>query len=66
MSQPVTVQAAISHLPARAAKLVAIEILLSDPASLRDDVLESSLYILRERLRAAPQDDSPNQTGKPG
>jgi hypothetical protein len=47
-----TAAAAISHLPARAAKLAAIEILLADPVSLRDDVLESCLYILRERLRA--------------
>ena len=44
--------AVISTLPARAAKLAAIEILLADPESLGDDVLESSLYILRERLRA--------------
>lgn len=28
-------------------------ILLADPESLQDDVLESSLYILRERHRAA-------------
>lgn len=65
MSQPVTVQAAIGHLPARAAKLAAVEILLADPASLHDDVLESSLYIFRERLRAAAQGDGANQAGKP-
>ena len=47
-----TVAATICHLPARAAKLAAIEILLADPESLQDDVLESCLYILRERLRA--------------
>ena len=52
MNEPVTVEAAISHLPARAAKLVAIEILLAAPESLHDDVLEAALYILRERLRA--------------
>lgn len=43
--------AVICHLPAQAAKLVAVEILLSDPESLEDDVLESALYLLRDRLR---------------
>jgi hypothetical protein len=45
--------AVISVLPPKAAKLIAIEILLADPDSLQDDVLESCLYIFRERLRAA-------------
>jgi hypothetical protein len=45
--------AIISTLPPKAAKLVAVEILLADPESLGDDVLESALYILREKLRAA-------------
>ena len=44
--------AIISTLPPRAAKLVAIEILLADPESLDDDILEGCLYILREKLRA--------------
>lgn len=44
--------AVISSMPPRAAKMIAIEILLSDPESLQDDVLEAALYILRERLRA--------------
>ena len=52
MNQPLTVEAALSHLPAKAAKMAAIEVLLADPESLRDDLLESCLYILRERLRA--------------
>jgi hypothetical protein len=43
----------ISTLPPKAAKLVAIEILLADPEALADDVLESCLYILREKLRTA-------------
>jgi hypothetical protein len=43
----------ISSLPPKAAKLVAVEILLAAPESLGDDVLESCLYILREKLRAA-------------
>ena len=46
------VTAVISTLPPKAAKMIAIEILLSDPDSLQDDVLEACLYILRERLRA--------------
>jgi hypothetical protein len=45
--------AVISALPPKAAKMVAVEILLADPESLGDDVLESCLYILRERLRTA-------------
>ena len=53
MNEPTTVAATISHLPAKAAKLAAIDILLADPESLQDDLLESCLYILRERLRAA-------------
>lgn len=53
MNGPATVETAISHLPARAAKMVAVEILLADPESLHDDVLESCLYILQERLRGA-------------
>jgi hypothetical protein len=44
--------AVISTLPPKAAKLIAVEILLVDPESLGDDVLESCLYILREQLRA--------------
>jgi hypothetical protein len=49
----VTVEAAISHLPARAAKMIAIEILLADPEALGDDTLEAGLYVLREKLRAS-------------
>ena len=52
MNEPVTIEAMLSHLPARAAKLAAVEILLAEPEALQDDVLESCLYILRERLRA--------------
>ena len=52
VNEPVTAEAAISHLPPRAARMAAIEILLADPASLGDDSLESGLYILREKLRA--------------
>ena len=38
-------------LPAHAARLLAIEILLSDPESLANDALEGDLYILRDNLR---------------
>jgi hypothetical protein len=43
----------ITSLPAPAARMLATEILLADPQALADDVLESCLYLLRERLRAA-------------
>ena len=48
-----TVEAALAHLPASAARMAAVEILLADPDALDDDVLESCLYVLREKLRAA-------------
>lgn len=44
--------AVISYLPAKAARMLAVEILLAQPEELADDVLESALYLLRERLRA--------------
>jgi hypothetical protein len=45
--------AALSRLPVGAARMAAVEILLSEPETLGDDILESCLYVLRERLRAA-------------
>lgn len=47
------VEQAIASLPPKAAKMVAVEILLADLAGLGDDTLESCLYVLREKLRAA-------------
>ena len=44
---------AIAALPAPVARMLAVEVLLADPESLGDDVLESCLYLLREKLRAA-------------
>ena len=44
--------AKIEDLPRDAARMLAVEILLAEPESLGDDVLESCLYILREKLRA--------------
>jgi hypothetical protein len=48
----VNATAEISALPAKAARMLAVEILLADPEALHDDVLESCLYLLRDRLRA--------------
>jgi hypothetical protein len=45
--------AVITTLPRDAARMLAVEILLAEPEALRDDVLESCLYLLRERLRAS-------------
>jgi hypothetical protein len=42
--------AILSTLPSKAAKLAAVEILLADPESLNDDVLESCLYLFRDKL----------------
>lgn len=36
-----------------AARLLAVEVLLADPEALHDDVLESALYMLRDRLQGA-------------
>lgn len=48
-----TVEADIKHLPPSAARMVAVEVLLSDPDALGDDVLEATLYTYREKLRAS-------------
>jgi hypothetical protein len=42
-----------TRLAAPAARMLAVETLLADPEALQDDVLESCLYLLRERLRAS-------------
>jgi hypothetical protein len=39
------VEAVISTLPPKAARLIAVDILLADPEALGDDVLESCLYL---------------------
>jgi hypothetical protein len=49
----VSAAAVIEALPRAAARMLAVEILLAEPESLGDDVLESCLYVLREKLRAA-------------
>jgi len=48
-----TAEAEIKSLPASAARMLAVEILLADPEALGDDVLESCLYVLRGKLRAS-------------
>ena len=40
-------------LHSHAARLLATEVLLADPEALGDDVLESCLYILRDKLQGA-------------
>jgi hypothetical protein len=42
-------QSGIAGLP----RLLAVEVLLAEPEALQDDVLESCLYILRDRLTGA-------------
>ncbi len=46
----------IVTLPNKTARLLAVEVLLSEPEILDDDVLESCLYILRDRLRTGRRD----------
>jgi hypothetical protein len=43
----------IETLPRDAARMLAVEILLAEPETLGDDVLEGCLYVLREKLRAS-------------
>jgi hypothetical protein len=51
MDGPVADAPTLHELPRTAARMVAVEILLAQPEDLGDDVLESCLYILREKLR---------------
>jgi hypothetical protein len=46
-------QLGIATLP----RLLAVEVLLAEPQALQDDVLESCLYILRDRLQGKANDD---------
>ena len=47
----------IMSLHPNAARLLATEILLTEPEALADDVLESCLYLLRDRLRGDAGED---------
>jgi hypothetical protein len=42
-----------TRLSVSAARMLAVETLLADPEALEDDVLESCLYLLREKLRTS-------------
>jgi len=51
-------QLGIATLP----RLLAVEVLLAEPEALQDDVLESCLYILRDRLRGTEGEDKNHQS----
>jgi hypothetical protein len=51
MDAAMTDTASFRSLPRPVARMMAVEILLAEPEALGDDVLESCLYILREKLR---------------
>ena len=51
-------QLGVTTLP----RLLAAEVLLAEPETLQDDVLESCLYILRDRLREKGDDDERAET----
>jgi hypothetical protein len=42
----------------RTARLLAVEVLLADPETLADDVLESCLYLMKERLQSEDMNQS--------
>jgi hypothetical protein len=44
-------------LNTNAARLLATEVLLAEPETLGDDVLESCLYVLRDRLQDKDRED---------
>jgi hypothetical protein len=48
----------------RAAWLLATEVLLAEPEALADDVLESALYILRDRLQGKDREERENPEGE--
>jgi len=41
----------MTPMHSKAARLLAVEVLLAEPEALGDDILESCLYILRDRLK---------------
>jgi hypothetical protein len=47
----------IVTLYSNAARLLATEVLLTEPEALADDVLESCLYLLRDRLLGVATED---------
>jgi hypothetical protein len=55
-----------TRLPPTAAKMLAVETLLAEPEALGDDVLESCLYLFRERLREPAGRLGDHRPGPPG
>jgi hypothetical protein len=53
-------------LHTEAARLLAVEVLLAEPEALADDVLESCLYLLRDRLQAKDGGTSDGAARRPG
>ena len=51
MNEASEAKTAIGLLSPEARRLLAVEILLADPETLHDDVLETCLYMLRDRLK---------------
>jgi hypothetical protein len=43
----------LPRIDAARARLLAVEVLLADPETLKNDALEGDLYILRDQLTAA-------------
>jgi hypothetical protein len=44
------------NVHSRATRLLAVEVLLAEPEALADDVLESCLYLMRDRLQNEDMD----------
>jgi hypothetical protein len=55
MDAALTDTATFHGLPSAAARMLAVEILLTDPQALGDDVFESCLYLYREKLRGVSE-----------
>jgi hypothetical protein len=51
------VRPGIVALHSKAARLLAVEVLLAEPEALQNDALEGDLYILRDRLQGKAGDD---------
>jgi hypothetical protein len=47
----------------RAARLLAVEVLLANPEALLDDVFESCLYLMRDRLQGTDTEDAGGDGG---
>jgi hypothetical protein len=54
----------LNSLYSSSARLLAVEVLLAEPELLADDVLESCLYLLRDRLHGK-DDEADKPAGPP-